>query len=84
MLGKVYAIRDEKAQAFLQPVCFGTNGLALRWFADLANDKQSIVGRHPSDYVFYEIGSWDDGAGLLASKDHVRLATGSDFIEQVK
>jgi hypothetical protein len=62
---KIYAIFDNKAEAFMQPYFATTPGLALRAFSDGANNKETTIGKYPNDFVLYEIGQFDDQTGEL-------------------
>lgn len=80
---KVFAVRDVKSQAFLQPFYSPSVGSALRAFGDAVNDKSCPFNKHPEDYVLYEIGSYDDGsAGLFPLEVIKMLSTGSDLIDR--
>lgn len=82
MIKKVFAVRDAKAEFFLQPFFCVSVGEALRAFGDAANEEKTPISTHPGDYVLYELGTWDDGMGKLDSLELVRmLATGSDFVK---
>jgi len=79
---KVFAVHDTKAQAFLQPFYSPSAGSALRAFSDAVNDKQCPFNKHPSDYMLYEIGSYDDGTASLDRLEVVKLmGCASDFID---
>ena len=39
---------------------YPTLGIALRMFAEIANDRTSLVGKYPSDHQLYELGTYDD------------------------
>lgn len=69
MILRVYAVRDLKAQAFMSPFFVPTIGVALRSFAEVANDPKSMIGKYPSDYELFEIGLYDDQLGRLSSYD---------------
>lgn len=80
---KVFAVRDVKSQAFLQPFYSPSVGSALRAFGDAVNDKSCPFNKHPEDYVLYEIGSYDDGsAGLFPLEVIKMLSAGSDLIDR--
>lgn len=83
---KVFAVRDMKALAFLQPFFSNATGAALRAFGDACEDDKSPFNKHPEDYVLYEIGSYDDCTAELVALSPVHMmATASDFIvEKVK
>lgn len=79
MLLKVFSVRDMKSEAFLQPFFSPSVGSALRAFGDATNEQNSPFFKHPSDYVLYEIGSFDDSNGALGSISPVKLlATAMD------
>lgn len=60
---KIFAIYDNKAEAFMQPFFASTVGLALRIFADNVANPDSIMNKNPNDFVIYEIGQWDEQTG---------------------
>lgn len=85
MIRKVYTIYDLKALVYGPTMVFETNPAAVRFFTDLANDKQGQVGKHPDDYVLFEIGKYDDqSAELVATIPPVKLGLASDYIEAFK
>lgn len=60
MLLKAYSIYDRKALQYHPPFYATTDGSATRSFADLANDPNTNVGRHPADYVLFCVGTFSD------------------------
>lgn len=60
---QVFAIFDSKAKFFKSPVLMRTKGEALRAFSDLANDKQTEIGRHPEDFAMFHLGTFDEEKG---------------------
>lgn len=85
MLRKVYAVYDLKALVYGPPMCFETNPAAVRFFTDLANDKSGNIGKHPTDFVLFEIGQYDDtNAELGATIPPVKLGLASDYLEAYK
>lgn len=62
---KLFSIYDSKAEAHLPPFSFAATGMAVRAFADMANDPQHQVGRHPEDYTLFELGTFDDEHALV-------------------
>ncbi|WNK13291.1 MAG: nonstructural protein [Microvirus sp.] len=63
MITNAYAIFDNKALIYNVPWFQPTHGAATRILADLVNDGSTNVGRHPGDYVLYQIGTYDDAKG---------------------
>lgn len=81
MIQKVFGVRDAKALAFLQPFFSVSVGAAVRAFSDAVNeDVKSPLGKHPEDYVLYELASFDDNTGEFVCTNPIKmLGCGSDF-----
>lgn len=85
MILKAFAIYDVKGEVYNTPFFFGANGQAIRAFKDLANDKQTTVGRHPGDFKLMVIGTFDDNSGeLVASDEVVSLGFATDYIDRAE
>lgn len=79
---KAFSIYDTKSLAYGVPFFMSSVGQATRAFADLSNDNQSIIYKHPTDFVLFEIGDFDDSDGRLECIQPFRsLGLGSDFKE---
>lgn len=79
---KAFSIYDTKALAYGVPFFMSSVGQATRAFADLSNDPQSMVFKHPTDFVLFEIGEFNDSDGVICSVSPYRnLGLGSDFKE---
>lgn len=75
----IYAVKDLAVEAFGTPFFLNSKGEALRSFTDEANNKDSnsAIGRHPEDYVLYELGVYDPQDGSIApheKPEHVARA----------
>lgn len=57
---KVFAVYDSKAEAYLAPFFMPSKGAVIRSFTDLVNDSSHIFGKHPEDYILFELGEWDE------------------------
>lgn len=79
MIINVYAIKDLKVNAFLQPFFSQTHGSAIRAFADHCADKQSMPNKHPEDFILYSIGKYDDQTGQLESGTLQQLAQATEY-----
>lgn len=78
---KLYAVRDVKAEAYGAPMSIATRGLALRSFGDACLAPKSELGRFPSDYMLYELGTWDPNSGsIVAHNVPVFIASASEMI----
>ena len=60
-----YSLYDRKALTYQPPFYTAADGAAVRMVADLANDANTMVGRHPGDFVLYAVGVYDDRNGAL-------------------
>lgn len=81
MVQKVFAVYDEKAQAYLPPFYFPQVGQALRAFMAGCNDVSSNLAKYPSDYRLYCLGSFDDSTGHFMSLSVPEfINSASDFV----
>lgn len=69
MQQKVFAIKDQKAEVFLQPFFRKTHGEAERDFRTLVADQKSMINKYPDDYDLYFIGTYDDQEGAITRLD---------------
>lgn len=72
MILKVFAIRDAKVEAFLQPFFSPTTPAAIRSVSDAVNDPQHQFAKHVSDYSLWELGEFDDQTGLIVPTEMSR------------
>lgn len=70
---KIYAVRDTKAESFMQPFFSQADGLAARSFADVVNDPQHMFNRHPGDFELFCLGVFQDADGTIAGADKPRF-----------
>lgn len=82
MITKAFAIYDTKGHMYGTPFFMPQAGMAIRAFMDLVNDRQSSVNKHPSDYILYEIGTFDDNTAEFGSKiPPTQLGNAADFVD---
>lgn len=79
MLLHAYCVFDSKAEAYMAPFFFQTNGQAIRAFSDLANNKSSTVAQHPEDFTLFSIGFFNDEDGSLEPEVHHSLGTAIEY-----
>lgn len=65
MILNAYSLFDNKGLIFNTPFFQHNDAVAKRMLQDLVQDLNTSVGRHPSDYVLYCIGTYDDQTGEL-------------------
>jgi len=78
----ICTVRDVKAEAYLPPLFVRSKGEAIRSFADEVNSKDTMLGKHPSDFVLFYLGEYDEQTAKfdLASSPQ-SLGVGTDFVK---
>lgn len=71
MILEVYSVFDSKAKAFMQPWYAANQFVALRHFVSAVNDPATVFYKHPSDFVLYRLGSFNDETGVLWASDQL-------------
>ncbi len=69
MIKTICSIYDSKANAWLTPMFFQSNGQAIRSFSDAVNDLKTDFGKHPDDYTVFQLGHWDERMGEIQLLD---------------
>lgn len=84
MKTKLFSLFDTKAEAFGVPFFMPQRGMAIRALVDLSKDPQSLVYKHPNDFILYELGEFDDLVGeIYPHKTPVNLGIAPKEINQV-
>lgn len=80
----VFAIRDIKVDAYLNPWFAPTRGAGIRAFEDGVNsDPQAPIALHPSDYELFELGLFNQVTAEFELLDRPRsLCTAESVIRQ--
>lgn len=77
---KMFCVFDAKISLFMAPFFFRATGEALRAWEGTVNDPKTQFYRYPSDFILFEIGSYEESTGqveMLASK--LNLGSALDF-----
>lgn len=75
------SIHDSALKAYTRPFYVPALGAAVRAFSDMCNDPQSDFFKHPSDYILYELGEFDDSTALYKPLEAPRIVSrGIDLI----
>lgn len=80
MVSLAFSLFDVKAQMFNVPFFFPSAGQAFRACVDLAGDASTLVGRHPGDFVLYQVGSFDDSKGEFLPQIPANLGSVESFL----
>lgn len=71
---KVYSVKDQKAQFFMNPFIQRNRGEAIRGFTQASSDPKTLFSQSPEDFDLFELGEWDETLGkisLHSSPEHV-------------
>lgn len=80
MIYHTFTIYDIKAQNYHIPYNLKNEAIAQREFADIVNDTNTTINKHPEDYTLFKIGTWDDQtAQFKQKKSPISLGTGVEF-----
>ena len=85
MKHKMFVVYDSKVEGYTQPFTAPATGAAIRNFADEANGRRegSPVKEHPGDFTLFEIGTYDDQAGVCEMYEAKKsLGTGLDYLRE--
>ena len=79
----VYAVYDVKAGCYFHPYFVSRDEVAIRMFADVVNDNDTIIGKHPEDFTLFKIASWYKVEGRIEPHSvHESLAVGIHLVKQ--
>lgn len=70
MIMKIYSIRDNAVEAFLQPFFSATTNSALRAVKEAVNDPKHDFHKHAADYSIWDIAEFDDATGVITPNLH--------------
>jgi len=62
---KIFTVRDNVVQAYLQPFFSVNEGSAIRSLQEVVNDPNHTFAKYPADYSLYFVGSFDDATGVI-------------------
>jgi len=81
MICTIYSIQDSKTGIFCRPFIMQTEAAAMRDFAHAANSPDNDVGRYPTDFTIFRLGSFDDLTGrITVEPSPVALALASSLV----
>lgn len=80
----LFSVYDVKAEAYGKPFFIDSRGLALRSFSEVASDLTSEIGKYPSDFTLFELGSYDVRTGFFdLHKTPISLGVAIEFVSKV-
>lgn len=60
---KQFTVYDSKSEIWSRPNYAPTTAAGIRLFAAIAEDRETEIGRYPSDFTLFETGSFDEYTG---------------------
>lgn len=78
---KAFSIFDVKAEAYMPPFFMPTTAMAIRAFGSDVSNGASQFAKHPSDFLLYEVGGFDDSTGRFLVGDPLVISRATDFIQ---
>lgn len=62
---KMFAVYDQKAEAYMNPFVMQTKGQAIRAWSDTVNNDDTQFFKHPEDFTLFELAEYDDSTGAV-------------------
>ena len=81
MITMMFSVFDSKAAVFGTPFFMQREAAAIRAFSDLANDPQTMVGKHPEDFALFHVGDFDDDTAGFNSVKPRNLVTAASMVK---
>ncbi len=82
MKHNIYTIFDLASGLYSRPFFTQSDPEAMRSFADIAEDADHPIGKHPEDYSLFRIGIFDDTRAKLENEDNECLVTALETLAQ--
>lgn len=82
MIKQILAIKDQKAEYFLDPMFAKTIGEAERNFTQIANDPKTLLYTNPEDFVLYHLGELDTCTGNMQVNDVPKSIMRADAVKK--
>ena len=79
---EMFSIYDTKSETYFQPIFLMNEAMMLRQFADMANDKDCAISKHPEDYTLYHLGSWQDQDSKIKTINKTLIASAHEHVIQ--
>jgi len=84
MIKQILAIKDQKADYFLDPMVTKTIGEGERQFQQIANDPKTLLYTNSEDFVLYHLGEFDTTTGVIQSLVVPKSIMRADAVQKPK
>ena len=82
MIKFLYVVYDSKSETYNTPFAEITDASAIRSFAGVCKNPDTILGQHPEDFTLFRIGHYNDQTSEITPQAPERLATGIDVTKE--
>lgn len=69
MIINMYAVYDQKAQAFMSPFQNTNDGMAIRSFIQACMNPEVPFSQYPMDYTLFRIGTYNDEKATFENEE---------------
>lgn len=63
----LYSVYDSKARVYGHPFHAANDAVAVRMFADVCNDPDTTINKHPEDFILFKMARFDDQTGEITT-----------------
>ena len=84
MILNKYTIFDSALEAYHHDYSLENDAIALRQFADMANDEKIEISKNPEDFSLWHIGTFETTTGELTPVQPVCIAKAHEHVLQFK
>lgn len=79
---RLYCVFDRKSERYFPPFVVENDAVAERRFADILVDPQSVLSKHPQDYILYGVGEFDESTGECAPFEKGKVIVSQGFADE--
>lgn len=81
----LFAVRDVRANCYMNPFAVDSIGRAMRSFEDEVNRpaEDNPLYKHPGDFELWQLGTFDTQSGEVDGHDRMQLTEGQSCVRAV-
>lgn len=77
----MFSVFDVKSATYRTPLFMQREGMAIRAFADLVNEPDNLVAKHPEDFTLVHVGDFDDETAEIVSQKPRVICTAASLVK---
>jgi len=79
---QIFTVYDKKMETYKNLMEFKNQAVMARDLAEIANNPESTLFKHPTDYEVYKVGEFNQQNGILTTKEKPEFITNiTDLME---